>query len=321
MQDSPLSSQSPRDLFHIPERDILSELIENQRSASTRRAYEAHLRRFFKFSSGRDLSPELVAGFLQLGKFDAIALVLKYRSHLASQGLSEASINQFLAAVKALARFAEQIGRCGWNLQEIKREKERRYRDTSGVSKEQFGTMLAAPNRVTVKGKRDYALLRLFWDNVLRRGEIHKADIKDFVPAERTLRIFGKGRGRQPEFVSLSESTIEAVQVWLRSRGNPPPEAPLFIALDRANYGHRLSGRGLAKIVEKIAKAAGIEKQMSPHRIRHSGITAALDATNGNVRKVQKLSRHVDLNTVVIYDDNRRNLQAEVTELLAGLVD
>ena len=82
-----------------------------------------------------------------------------------------------------------------------------------------------------------------------------------------------------------------------------------------------MSGRGLAKIIEKIAKTAGIEKRMSPHRIRHSGITAALDATNGNVRKVQKLSRHVDLNTVVLYDDNRRNLQAEVTDLLADLVD
>jgi integrase len=44
---------------------------------------------------------------------------------------------------------------------------------------------------------------------------------------------------------------------------------------------------------------------MSPHRIRHSAITAALDATDGNVRKVQKLSRHRQLDTLMIYDDNR----------------
>ena len=40
---------------------------------------------------------------------------------------------------------------------------------------------------------------------------------------------------------------------------------------------------------------------MFPHRIRHSVITAALDATEGNVRKVQKLSRHKNLNTLMVY--------------------
>jgi integrase/recombinase XerC len=49
-------------------------------------------------------------------------------------------------------------------------------------------------------------------------------------------------------------------------------------------------------------------------------ITAALEATNGDVRKVQKLSRHSDLNTLMIYDDNRKNQQGEVTDLLADLV-
>ena len=68
------------------------------------------------------------------------------------------------------------------------------------------------------------------------------------------------------------------------------------------------------------AQAAGISKIISPHRIRHSAITAALDATNGDARKVQKLSRHRNLNTLMIYDDNRHQHQAEVTSLLADLV-
>jgi len=58
---------------------------------------------------------------------------------------------------------------------------------------------------------------------------------------------------------------------------------------------------------------------MSPHRIRHSAITAALDATDGNVRKVQKLSRHKNLNTLMIYDHNRGRDQQDVTELLDGI--
>lgn len=55
------------------------------------------------------------------------------------------------------------------------------------------------------------------------------------------------------------------------------------------------------------------------HRIRHSSITEALNLTNGDVRKVQKLSRHSNLNTLMIYDDNRQNLQGEVTGMLDEL--
>jgi integrase/recombinase XerC len=60
---------------------------------------------------------------------------------------------------------------------------------------------------------------------------------------------------------------------------------------------------------------------MSPHRIRHSAITAALNATGGNVRKVQALSRHKNLETLMIYDDNRNQAQAEVSDILDDLID
>ena len=61
------------------------------------------------------------------------------------------------------------------------------------------------------------------------------------------------------------------------------------------------------------------QKQMFPHRIRHSVITAALDATEENVRKVQKLSRHRKLDTLMIYDDNQGRDQQDVTEMLDGM--
>ncbi|MEG4496637.1 hypothetical protein QUB05_04505 [Microcoleus sp. F10-C6] len=48
------------------------------------------------------------------------------------------------------------------------------------------------------------------------------------------------------------------------------------------------SGDGICKIIVRHSENAGIKKQMSPHRIRHSAITAALDVTDGDVRKVQK---------------------------------
>jgi integrase/recombinase XerC len=46
-----------------------------------------------------------------------------------------------------------------------------------------------------------------------------------------------------------------------------------------------------------------------------------LDATDGNVRKVQKLSRHKQIDTLMIYDDNRQRVQGELTGLLSDLVE
>lgn len=59
---------------------------------------------------------------------------------------------------------------------------------------------------------------------------------------------------------------------------------------------------------------------MCPHRIRHSFITEALNLTNGDVRKVQKLSRHSNFNTLIIYDDNRQSYRDEETNILDDLV-
>lgn len=118
----------------------------------------------------------------------------------------------------------------------------------------------------------------------------------------------------------LGQATTAAICDWLKTLGTCHPALPLFISLDFCNHGHRLTGDGLRKIVSHLCKSAGIKKPMSPHRIRHSAITAALDATEGNVRKVQKLSRHARIETLLVYDDNRAKDQREVSQTLDDLV-
>jgi integrase/recombinase XerC len=146
-------------------------------------------------------------------------------------------------------------------------------------------------------------------------------NINDFDPDAQSLRILGKGRETQTETIDFGDATVEEIAIWLdASRGTRPSNAPLFTALDFYNSGHRLTGDGIRKIVVKLCTKAGIKKTMSPHRIRHSAITAALDATDGNVRKIQKLSRHRQIDTLMSYDDNRGRDQAEVTALLDELV-
>jgi integrase/recombinase XerC len=300
--------------------DVLQQLLEDKRSPNTRAAYEKDLRDFFKETSGKLPTPDLVLEFLHLERGQAVSLVLKYKTKLFERGLSEATVNRRLAAVRALVAKGRALGIASFTLEDVKGEKVQKYRDTTGIDPDTFKRLLAWCDRTTLAGQRDYALLRLLWGNALRRNEVSQLNIGDFDPAAATLRILGKGRGTQCEVIDLGDATVEAIAQWLEASGGKRPDAPLFTALDFHNRGHRLTGDGLRRIVVRLCDQAGIKKPMSPHRIRHSAITAALDATDGNVRKVQKLSRHRQLDTLMVYDDNRAKDQREVTGLLDGLV-
>ena len=309
--------------------DVLAQLLAQKRSPNTRKAYQKDIKDFFQQVANSQPTPDLVLELLHLSQAQAVQLVLSYKAKLIAKGLAEATVNRRLAAIKSLTAMGRALGVCNYTLEEVKGEKIKAYRDTTGVDKETFTKVLAIPDelkdviycqRSQLKAARDYALLRLLWGNALRRGEISATNISDFDTVANTLSILGKGRGTQKETISLSSKTAIALKEWLIARGTVALDAPLFIAIDNANYGGRLGGDGIYTIVDRLCKKAGISKKMSPHRIRHSSITAALDATEGNVRKVQKLSRHASIDTLITYDDNRKNYQSEITELLDDLV-
>ena len=308
--------------------DVVAQLLAQKRSPNTRRAYKKDLNDFFKVMADGESTPDLVLEFLHLEQTTAVQLVLGYKAKLISKGLKSATVNRRLAALKSLAAMGRKIGVCSYTLEDVKGEKVKPYRDTTGVDLDAFVKVLAIADsrrsvktkRSSLKGIRDYALLRLLWGNALRRSEISLTNINDFDVEGKTLSIIGKGQGSEKQIISLPSQSAIAIGEWLVARGTAKLDDPLFIAVDNANYGRRLSGNGIYTIVDRICKKAGISKKMSPHRIRHSSITAALDATDGNIRKVQKLSRHADINTLMTYDDNRTNYQEEMSQLLDDLV-
>ncbi|NEP55909.1 MAG: tyrosine-type recombinase/integrase [Symploca sp. SIO2G7] len=316
----PTLASNPNPLAAIANRDLLAQLLSDKRSPNTRHAYAKDLKDFFRTIADSEATPEMVTYFLQLERTDAVTLVLRYKAMLIERGLKEATINRRLSAIKSLVKLARSAGKCDYTLEEVKGEKVQVYRDTAGISRELYRKVLALPDRVELKGKRDYALLRLLWDNALRRGEIAKANISDFDAEAKTLKIRGKGKGTVFEVIDLSLTTTEAIRDWLLVRRELNTSAPLFISVDPVKKGNRITGAGIYWIVQQYCRAAGVSKQMSPHRIRHSSITAALDATNGNVRKVQKLSRHAQIDTLMVYDDNRSKDQLEISTLLADMV-
>jgi integrase/recombinase XerC len=89
----------------------------------------------------------------------------------------------------------------------------------------------------------------------------------------------------------------------------------LFLNFDRAGKGARLTGAGLYAMLKNLGASVGLV--VRPHGLRHSAITAALDATGGDVRRVQRFSRHRDLRVLTVYDDARRDMAGEVANLVA----
>ncbi|MBO3463271.1 tyrosine-type recombinase/integrase, partial [Aetokthonos hydrillicola] len=205
--------------FDIPDdRNLLSEWLASKRNKGTRREYSKELRKFFLYVCDRQLTPALVMQFLQMERFSAATLVLRYKAELIDKELKEASVNRSIAAIKSLVNYAYSVGQCSWTLADIKSEKVEPYRDTTGIGKEAFKKMLAIPDRETLKGKRDYALLRLLWANALRREEVSGCNIEDFDQDAQTLNILGKGRGSQKENIDLQPKTCQALQDWLLAR-------------------------------------------------------------------------------------------------------
>lgn len=302
------------------DRDLVTEFLMGKRSDNTRRAYQKDLIRFFREIAGVEPTPEVIEQFLTLPRTEALRIIMGYKDNLAHRGFAGATINRRVAAIRSLIEYAYSIGVCEWQLPRLKREKERKYRDTTGVNLEQVKAMMAVPDRATQQGKRDYVILRLLWENGLRRGELAKITLKDVDWDSQQMMIFGKGRGEEGELIDISDRAIVAIEDWLTVRPKSKKHQTLLTALDFKHQGKPLTPTSIYRTIRDIARKAGIKKMVSPHRIRHSAITAYLDASEGDMRGGASFARHSNPSITQIYDDNRKRQQRKATNLLSDLV-
>jgi integrase/recombinase XerC len=286
---------------------------------STRKQYVKAIENFCQFAYNGSANPERISEFLDLDRYAAIEMVLRYRRHSIDKNLAPSTINVRLAAIKSLVDMARKLGKTMIDLSDIESIPSESYRDTRGISVEQFKSMLEEIDPSTPIGVRDYAIMLLFWGNALRRGEIASANIEDFLPQQQKLMILGKGK-RAKVAIDLSDSVGYALEEWVNFHPCNAPGQPLITSLSHNCYGARISGDSIYRIVQGYAEAAGIERRVSPHRLRHSSITAFLDASDGNIRAAQALSRHSQMNTLTLYDDNRQQQQKGASGVLEGLL-
>jgi integrase/recombinase XerC len=285
------------------------------RTPATRDAYQRDLA---DFAAWLGTTPRPAVGqLLGAGPGRVNQLVLDYVHHLQEHGRSRATINRRLAALRSIVKMARLIGLVSWSI-EVGGEKVERYRDTRGpglTGVRRLLTSLAESDEP--KAVRDRAIVRLLHDVALRRGEVVGLDLEhaDLDAEEPAVSIRGKGReGR--ERVTLPHETARALRAWRETRGTEP--GPLFTNFDRAGKGERLSARSVARVVAAAGDRAGVRAR--PHGLRHSAITTVLDLNGGDVRAAQKFSRHLDVRTLLRYDDNRQDLGGQMARLVAAAV-
>ena len=288
------------------------------RSEHTLRAYCQDLETFAAFL--KQPTPQAaLAVLLGLRPGEGNSVLLAFRADMIESGLTAATINRRLAAVRSAVKLGRTLGFTSWT-PEIDSLKSQPYRDTHGPGLEGTRAMLAkAREQDPVKAARDSALIRLMFDLGLRRGEICGLDLEDLDTPNHRLWIKGKGR-TQKEHRTLPDATLTAFNHWLELRPQvaEPAETAVFVGLAGRKHGKRITGRGLYHVIAEIGAEVGIKTR--PHGLRHASITAALDVNNGDVRAAQLHARHANPQTTMRYDDNRRDLAGNVARSLANIL-
>ena len=143
------------------------------------------------------------------------------------------------------------------------------------LSPEEMTRLLEMPDAAQPLGRRDRAILELFYASGLRLSELVGLSIEDVNLSSRMVRVLGKGR--KERLVPFNTATAEALRAWLKDRSamglrGSGPKAPLFL-----NYrGGRLSTRSVDRLVRRYVAACGAKFGISPHALRHSFATHLL---------------------------------------------
>jgi integrase/recombinase XerD len=225
-------------------------------------------------------------------------------------GLARSTISRRLSTICGFYRYCSQEAVIDRDPAAYVRRPKLDYEShTLGLDRNELGAFLV---QAGLCGGRDYALMCLLALNGLRISEALGAEIEnlDYQRGHRTLFVHRKGH--KTATIPLAPRTATSLDLYIGERTS----GPIFLNVDGTR---RLDRHAAARIVRRLAKAAGIDKRISPHSLRHSFITAALDA-GVPLRDVQEAASHADPRTTMRYDRGRGSLDRHATYIVATFV-
>ena len=223
--------------------------------------------------------------------------VQSYMDWMLSRGKSAASVTRFLASVKSFYNFQIFSGKVKANPAKgvAAAKAERKYPKI--LTSKEVDLFLEQPQCVDAKGFRDHAMLELLYATGIRVSELITLDLEDLNLAAGFIHCSSKGKER---IIPLYRTAVKALQdyAWkIRPQLiSDEEETALFVNMN----GERMSRQGFWKIIKYYQEKAGIEKEITPHTLRHSFAVHLLE-NGADLRSIQEMLGHADISSTQIY--------------------
>ena len=280
------------------ERFLLHLRLERNLSANTVTAYGRDLHRFERFV--------LTTLKLTLPSDLTRDVLMEYLGDLREGGLHDRSVARHMSTLRAFSRFLVDLGELDESPAALLDMPQQPRTLPDVLTPAEVASLLAAPDADTARGLRDRAMLETLYATGLRVTELVSLRNGD-VDFDRGV-VTCMGKGRKERLVPIGEQARATLLCYL-SDGRPfiarsaaarsrrgGHTAPLFIT----GQGRQMTRQGFWKLIKRHAEAAGIDKPISPHRLRHSFATHLL-AGGADLRSVQAMLGHADIGTTQIY--------------------
>ena len=272
--------------------------LNRNASAHTARAYASDLSQFLDHVAS---ATDVPRAKLKPEHLDRLA-IRGFLADVHKRGLSRASAARKLSAARTFLRYLRREGLVDDDPGGLVPTPKRDVRMPVHLSEEEMGRLIEAPASDEPLGRRDRAILELFYASGLRLSELAGLGLDDVNLSAQMVRTLGKGR--KERLVPFNKSTATAVRAYLKDRelltrsverGRAKSD-PLFV-----NYrGTRLTVRSIDRLVRRYAASSAVRPGVSPHALRHSFATHLLQR-GADLRAIQELLGHARLSTTQRY--------------------
>ncbi|MCY1119180.1 site-specific tyrosine recombinase XerD [Bacillus safensis] len=224
--------------------------------------------------------------------------IIHYLKQLKEEGKSSKTSVRHLSSIRSFHQFLlrEKVTTDdpSWNIETQKTERTL----PKVLSLGEVEKLLDTPNQHTPFDYRDKAMLELLYATGIRVSEMLDLTLADVHLTMGFIRCFGKGR--KERIVPIGEAAASAIEEYIEKGRSKLLKKQPSDALFLNHHGKKMSRQGFWKNLKKRAIEAGIQKELTPHTLRHSFATHLLE-NGADLRAVQEMLGHADISTTQIY--------------------
>ena len=225
------------------------------------------------------------------------AAVEEYLAHLTDQGRSAATVTRSAASIKSFYHYLVLSGAMKASPAKGVAAAKVERKCPEILTGREVELFLEQPKCVDEKGFRDHAMLELLYATGIRVSELIGLDINDVNLSAGFIRCRSKGKER---IVPLYPAAVRALEDYvkdIRPRIIADEDEPaLFVNMN----GERMSRQGFWKIIKYYQEKAEIDKDITPHTLRHSFAVHLLE-NGADLRSIQEMLGHADISSTQIY--------------------